>query len=175
MELRPATLEDAQAIAKLHADSWRFAYRGALRDAFLDLEADDDRQRFWADRFLRPPANQEIIVASDGAALLGFASLYLNQDPTYGSFLNNLHVRSDILRRGIGRRLLSRVQELCLVRAPSSPLYLWVVSSNVRAQAFYRQLGAQVVGTEDWDPPGGGCTSIDRMVWRSPDAIRIDG
>jgi len=175
MELRSATFEDTAAIAKLHADSWRFAYRGALRDAFLDLEADDDRQKLWTDRFSKPPVNQEIVVATDGTALLGFASLYLDQDPTYGSFLNNLHVRSDALRRGIGRRLLSRVRELCLARASNSPLYLWVVSSNARAQAFYGRQGAQVVGTENWNPPGGGCTSIDCMMWRSPDAIRVDG
>jgi len=33
---RPARASDSEAIAALHADSWRRHYRGAYSDAFLD-------------------------------------------------------------------------------------------------------------------------------------------
>ena len=35
MHLRTANQSDIQAIASLHAASWRHAYRGALSDAYL--------------------------------------------------------------------------------------------------------------------------------------------
>ena len=35
MQIRLATLADAEAIAHVHAESWRTAYRGALSDAYL--------------------------------------------------------------------------------------------------------------------------------------------
>ena len=36
LTLREGTEHDAAAIAQLHADSWRSAYRGMLSDEYLD-------------------------------------------------------------------------------------------------------------------------------------------
>lgn len=46
--VRPARLEDAAAMAKMHMSSWEETYRGAMPDRVLDdpglVEA---RERFW--------------------------------------------------------------------------------------------------------------------------------
>ena len=39
----PANMEDAPAIAALHSESWRSAYRGLVPDAFLDGPVIDER------------------------------------------------------------------------------------------------------------------------------------
>ena len=71
MELRSATKSDASNIARLHANSWRFAYRGALSDEYLDSEADRDRLNFWEARLGSPAPNQNVFVLADGDSLIG--------------------------------------------------------------------------------------------------------
>ena len=47
MDIRPATPADANALAKLHIDSWRAAYRGLVPDPHLaSLDYDRRAQRF---------------------------------------------------------------------------------------------------------------------------------
>ena len=164
MKLRSATRFDTAGIGRLHADSWRFAYRGALTDAYLDSEAYDDRLNFWQDRFKMPPPNQNVFVLLDGARLVGFASVYIADHVEYGSFLNNLHVAEDYLRRGYGTRLMSAVRDCCVKQAPTASVYLWVIHSNERAQSFYNRLGATFRDTGHWEPPGGGSALLHRLA-----------
>ena len=51
---RLAASDDAQAVADLHARSWRRHYRGAYSDAFLDGDVIADRLAVWADRLREP-------------------------------------------------------------------------------------------------------------------------
>ena len=44
MTIRAARPDDAPAVAMLHANSWRSAYRGILRDEFLDGALDENRR-----------------------------------------------------------------------------------------------------------------------------------
>lgn len=43
VRFRSACAIDAQAVARLHADSWRRYYRGAYSDAFLEGDVVQDR------------------------------------------------------------------------------------------------------------------------------------
>ena len=45
-----ATIEDADAIARLHAESWKLHYRGLCPDDYLDNKVDDNRQKVWSER-----------------------------------------------------------------------------------------------------------------------------
>ena len=51
LTLREATDHDAAAIARLHADSWRSAYRGMLSDEYLDHRVHLERTALWQQRF----------------------------------------------------------------------------------------------------------------------------
>ncbi len=173
MEIRSATHSDTAAIARLHANSWRFAYCGALNHAYLETEADRDRLKFWKERLTSPTLNQNVFVLVDEGCLIGFASVYVDDHPEFGSFLNNLHVAENRLRLGFGTRLMSAVRDCCRQLSPASPVYLWVVDSNQRAQAFYSRLGATFRGTEHWKPPGGGMALLYRFAWNSPNEMHL--
>jgi hypothetical protein len=41
--IRKAKLEDAASVGKLHADSWRVAYRGVVREEFLRNQNSSER------------------------------------------------------------------------------------------------------------------------------------
>jgi ribosomal protein S18 acetylase RimI-like enzyme len=163
--LRAATLNDAEAIAALHAESWRFAYRGAYSDEYLDGDVFQDRIRVWNERLLSPPPNQYVILAEDAEGLVGFACAYGADDERWGTLVDNLHVRPALHRRGFGRRLLAEVAAWNLVKHPGSGVYLWVLDQNARAQAFYQYLGARDVGSKTTVPPGGGSTVARRYAW----------
>ena len=87
---RPAELRDVEAIAALHADSWRRNYRGAYLDSYLDGDVLSDRRAVWRGRIMRPEATFRTIVAQRDEAFAGFAHTTLDDDPTWGALLENL-------------------------------------------------------------------------------------
>jgi ribosomal protein S18 acetylase RimI-like enzyme len=174
MRLRAATIADAPVIGRLHADSWRYAYRGALSDEYLDTKVDREQHELWQGRLESPPSNQSVFVLVDNLDILGFACIYVNHHPAFGSFLNNLHVVQSQHRHGYGTRLMAAVREHCLRLSPASALYLFVLESNERAQSFYYRLGATHRGDEIWHPPGGGEALVYQLSWRTPKEVRLD-
>jgi hypothetical protein len=106
IELRPAEFSDYKTIAALHADNWRKYYRGILSDHFLDHEVEGDRLDTWHKRLSAPRGNQIITIALLENTIAGFSCLYLDEDPIFGSFMDNLHVSSHLQQSGIGKILL---------------------------------------------------------------------
>ena len=174
---RTARPGDAQAIAGLHADSWRRHYRGAYTDAFLDDEAATVLGDMWAGHFAAPdPATRTILAERDGR-LVGLAHTILGRDPTWGALLHNLHVSYDLKRQGVGTMLLALTARAVLDAAPASGLYLWVLEQNAAARAFYEARGGSCVEHKPAGAPGGDVTRLSgrpvnlRMAWRDPSRL----
>lgn len=167
---RLAEADDADQIAVLHADSWRRHYRGAYADSFLDGDVAADRRSVWSAR-LAAPANSETVLAERDGRLVGFIHIVFDDDPVWGSFVDNLHVVHDQRRTGIGTQLLRRAARAVGERATGNAMYLWVLQQNTAAQQFYRASGATCVETAPVPPPGGdparlnGTPSGLRMAW----------
>jgi ribosomal protein S18 acetylase RimI-like enzyme len=154
IEFRLAGAADADAVARLHADSWRRHYRGAYSDAFLDGDVLDDRLAEWASRLNTADARSHTIVAL-APELVGFAHTVFDDDAAWGALLDNVHVAGGRQRTGIGARLLGLSAAAVAQRSPGSGLYLWVLEQNTAAQAFYAALGGACVGREAVGAPGG--------------------
>jgi GNAT superfamily N-acetyltransferase len=138
---RPASKDDAPAIAALHARSWRATYRGAYRDEYLDGELESERLGVWTQRLSDPPPNQFVVVAEDAGNIVGFACVYGDFDEA-GSFLDNIHADPDRHGEGIGGHLLREVVAWCRAHHPQTGLHLKVFERNVRARRFYERFGA---------------------------------
>jgi ribosomal protein S18 acetylase RimI-like enzyme len=170
---RAAGPGDASAIARLHADSWRRHYRGAYSDGFLDGDVLADRLAVWTHRLREPDPHRCTILAEQGG-LLGFANTVLDDDPTWGALLDNLHVAAGHQGRGIGSRLLTMTAEAVVDRSEGTGLYLWVLEQNAEAQAFYRARGGRCVERHPASPPGGiasrlaGSPAKLRYAWADP-------
>jgi GNAT superfamily N-acetyltransferase len=162
---REATYDAAAAIATLHADSWRVAYRGAYRDEFLDRDVVQDRMGVWESRLSAPPDNQFVVLAEEEGRLVGFACAYGREDERWGSLLDNIHVRRERQREGTGTRLVSEVATWCRAHYADCGLYLWVLAQNSQARRFYERLGAMDRGGEISVPPGGGQVLSRRYAW----------
>lgn len=176
LRLRPAGADDADQVALLHADSWRRHYRGAYADAFLDGDVAADRRAVWRER-LRAPAATATILAEHDDRLVGFIHVMLDDDPRWGSLVDNLHVVHDQHRTGVGTRLLAGAARAVVERATGAGMFLWVLEQNTAAQRFYLRCGARSEETAPVPPPGGDPGRLDgtplclRMTW--PDAAGL--
>jgi GNAT superfamily N-acetyltransferase len=175
---RAAGPGDADAIAGLHAESWRRHYRGAYSDDFLDGDVTGYLQALWTQRLEAPGPPAATIVAESDSAIVGLAHIYFGRDATWGSLLDNLHVAYGLKRQGIGRRLLALTSQAVIDWSPQSGLYLWVLEQNARARAFYEAMGGTCVERRDAPAPGGdpgnlsGTPAALRYTWPDPSSLR---
>ena len=168
---RLANESDADAIAKLHAESWRSAYRGLVPDDYLDHDVFADRTMVWRVRFAAtdgPPA--VTIVAELDGTLAGFAHSIIDEDAQYGTLLDNLHVRPDIKRLGIGRRLVAETAAWLEARGNEDGLHLWVFEANAPARNFYDALGGRISG-KDISRTAGSSEPALRYYWPRLDVL----
>jgi ribosomal protein S18 acetylase RimI-like enzyme len=162
--IRPATVADADAIAALHAASWRSAYRGILKDDTLGPALDGERRTHWRRKLAAMvPADAVLIV--DGQ---GFIAAWARGDPGFGAYIDNLHVHPERRSAGLGRRLLGAAMRRVADRGEARA-YLWVFDGNTRAIDFYRRLGGEIVD-RGFDAIDGLQVAQSRIAW--PDTSR---
>lgn len=166
-------MADAEAIAGLHAESWRGTYRGAMRDAYLDGDVATERRTVWQARLGDPPANQHVLVAEGDGRVVGFACAYGAADAEWGTELDNLHVRRSEQGRGTGARLVAGIARWTQATHPESGLYLWVLDQNQQARRFYERLAGRDAEGSRWNAPDGSALPVRRYVWSSSDLPRL--
>ncbi len=167
IKLRDAVLSDYKAIAKLHAESWKKYYRGMYSDHFLDNDVEQNRLATWYDRFHAPANNQQVIVAVSEEQIVGFACIFTNDDPRFGTLLDNLHVSAAKQKTGIGKLLIKEAALRSYTNDKDSKFYLWVLELNVNARRFYENLGAGNYETiEKINTDGSKCNAC-RYTWGS--------
>lgn len=176
---RTAEPADADSIADLHADSWQRHYRGVYSDSYLDGEVPEHLRQRWTARLATPDPRARTILAEDDGTLVGFAHTLLDDDPTWGALLDNLHVRYSLKGQGIGTRLMALTAQTVLTETPESGLYLWVLEQNTGARAFYTARGGECVERMPVPPPGGDPARLNgkpigmRIVWQKPSILTV--
>jgi len=164
--IRLGVPDDAAAIAALHAESWRSAYRGLIPDDDLGDGLDDERLQFWCGRFASPDPDRRIVLAAMADDVLaGFACVLADAAPEYGPLLDNLHVKPGWRGRGLGAQLLQKSRDWSRAIAPRQPMHLWVLAGNTVARRFYRNQGG--VEEEKRVEHRGGMEIVSlRCMWR---------
>lgn len=149
MATRPATPDDAAAIARVHVAAWQAAYRGGLMpDAYLDALDVDERARFWRETLAHTARSSVTrLVAVEDGNVVGFAVAGPEQDdvtPPRGELVV-CNVHPEAWGRGHGTALLAACCEH-LRAAGFDEAVLWVHPDNARARRFYER--------EGWSPTG---------------------
>jgi ribosomal protein S18 acetylase RimI-like enzyme len=171
IRFRDAGPADAEAIGRLHADSWRRHYRGAYPDSFLDGDVEAERITHWRARLGLGNAAHRTIVAEAGGDLVGFVHVSLDGDPRWGALLDNLHVGHAVKRQGVGTELMSRAARVVAELRSGSGMFLWVLTQNTAAQAFYVARGGVRVEEADGPTRGGVTSRVLRYVWSDPGVL----
>jgi ribosomal protein S18 acetylase RimI-like enzyme len=146
ISIRAAVAADAPAIAEVHVDGWRWAYRGQLPDDAIDGVSVDSRREMW----------DEVLVGAGGVAvaerdgrIVGFAAFGPTESddvPRASGELFALYLREGCQGQGIGRALLAAA-EAGLRNDGSRRAVLWVLETNVLARRFYERAGWRWDGT----------------------------
>ncbi|MEP7372686.1 MAG: GNAT family N-acetyltransferase [Chitinophagaceae bacterium] len=165
IKLRQAQFADYTAIAKLHADNWRQNYRGILSDEYLDKEVEQDRLDTWYGRLKSPAENQLVTMATLDETIAGFCCVYLNDDPVFGSYIDNLHVATHLQKSGIGRVLIKDCAAKICEHSNSEQMYLWVFESNKNARFFYERVGGTNFETLEKKNEDGTVSQTCRYTW----------
>lgn len=172
MTIRAATRDDIEAIASLHAESWRRTYRGMMSDEFLDGDVGQDRLAVWNERLTSPPPNQYVIVSEHAGEVQAFLCAFGDDDARWGTLVDNLHVRHNVQARGLGRRLMREAAGWVIETYPGRGMYLWVAQKNYRAQRVYERLGGVNVEAKTHEQHGGGMVDSFRIAWEDPRVLR---
>ncbi len=146
MLIREAEPEDAMAVARVHVRSWQAAYRGLIPDDFLGgLRAEDRAQRY--DFGDLDPLKPKTLVALEGTAILGFATISPSRDEDLGGYgeLCALYADPEHWGRGVGAALVREARARLVARGFKNAL-LWLLEGNVRAGRFYE--------IDGWMPDG---------------------
>lgn len=170
--IRPITPADAVVLARLHAESWRSAYRGLFSDTFLDHEVHAERLQVWTERTTPlAPADLGFIAEIDHRPA-GFIFVRAAHDPTWGTMVDNLHVANGLRSQGLGRQLLATAMRELLSRGHRQPVWLWVFEQNDAARRVYARLGGRETERAVDRSFDGAERAKWRVVWQSPEALR---
>lgn len=162
VNVRPASVAQAGAIARIHWGSWVATYGGIFPKQMFDEFPLAQREALWArEAALNADTarRRHLLVAEVGGHLVGFASVgpYRIQDSDAASAaldgeLFAIYLDPHQQRRGFGRALW-RASAAFLHAAGFDALRLWCIVGN-EAEGFYRAMGALQVGTKAFDAHG---------------------
>lgn len=144
--IRPATVADADSIARVHVDSWRTTYAGIVPQAYLDGLSYESRIESWS-----------AILKGEGPYAVPRGAIFVLQDPTvcgfasggpirgswppYDGELYSVYLLAHTQGRGHGSRLVKTVTQH-VVGLDLTSMLVWVLADNPACR-FYEVLGAQ--------------------------------
>ena len=191
LTIRPATLNDAQAIARIRVQGWRFAYQGLISQDYLDslsVAEDTERMRGYLSQFPQnsPPSRPESVqgssdgekrsfmLATRGDAVLGFCRFSAAPDKadcaeravpggTMNGRLHALYIDPDSLGQGIGHALMNHALSTFAAWGCERAT-LWVLEGNSRAISFYERQGWRCTGATKVDQSFGPCLVEHEMA-----------
>lgn len=143
--VRPATVDDAAAIAAVNVTSWRAAYAGIVRDAELAALSGGERRDRW-ERLLA--GGGQVCVAERDGEICGYVAFGSDhgRDPTAGE-VYALYVDPASWNVGLGRQLLATALAE-LAATGRTRTVLWTLASNARARRFFESAGFAADGAE---------------------------
>ncbi len=138
--IRDATIEDAEALGRVHVAAWRAAYRGMMPDAFLDSLDAKARATRWREILSTSAEDRRRLVAIEGEELVGFAGIGPARAGESGGELYAINLAPSAWGKGIGSVLLASSTS-ALATLGHREAILWVVRQNARARRFYEREG----------------------------------
>ena len=144
IQVRPATLRDAKAIAQVHTTSAMEAYRGLVPDDQLkSMSSVEKRQAYWREaiEFCEP----QVQVAVDGDKIVGFVGFDRSRDPktrpTTGEIWA-IYAAPTHWNQGVGLALWDAARD-GLQEEGCTTVTAWVPLRNERALRFHEMAGSK--------------------------------
>jgi len=146
--VRPATPDDADAIADVHIRVWQWAYESLMPADYLARRAENrtERVRRWRE-YLGESANSVFVVLDADNQVAGFVNFGVYREgqddsrPVDGvGEVIAINVIQEVAGTGAGLALMDAAVGRLRGRG-LSPIRLWVLEDNARARRFYERYG----------------------------------
>jgi L-amino acid N-acyltransferase YncA len=143
--IRPATIDDAAALAEVHVAAWRESYGALLPKAVLDRLSSPIRAERWR-RMLSDPAHLRVYLAEQEGWTVGYVDGGHCRDRALAQQMEvyELYLLDAVKRQGIGGRLLKAMARDFVTQGAASA-GVWVLRDNESARRFYESFGAELV------------------------------
>lgn len=157
IQLRRATLADAQAIAAIRVEGWRTSYHDIIPHSYLENMNLEENILQWETILHVLPSKQDslcVFVAENDGEIIGFVSAIKLTEKKLDkqAELTGIYIRPQWQRCGIGKRMLHKVARAVQAMGCQS-LLVWVIDGNAPARHFYEDLGGVILVEQDfnWD------------------------
>jgi GNAT superfamily N-acetyltransferase len=147
MIIREANLNDVQAIARVHVDTWYTTYKGIIPESYLAKLSYQQREIAWQKIIEDTMSSSQFVdvAENNSGEIIGFANSGKERtsDRTYKGELYAIYILAAYQRQGIGYKLtLSTVDKLSELGFNS--MLVWVLADNPACR-FYETIGGQKV------------------------------
>lgn len=138
MEIRKATIDNVIGISRIHALSWKSAYKGIIPQTYLD----ELKENFMVPAF-EAWVNDNVLTAqiiSENGSLVGCVAYGRARDESlldWGEIVS-IYLLPEYFGKGYGNKLLESALS-DLKQSGYQNIYLWVLKKNQRARSFYEK------------------------------------
>jgi len=149
VKIRKATLDDVEIISRIHALSWKTAYKGIVPQVYLDEFKED----FWVSAFTNWLKDNhltvQLMIVDDQK--IGCVSYGKSRDQSLPDWAEvvSLYLLPEYFGKGYGRKLLE-VALSDIKEAGFKNVYLWVLNENQRARRFYEKNNWQCKAEDEY-------------------------
>lgn len=165
--IRNAASRDADAIAAINEESWRYAYQGVIPHLHLQRLLARSGPQNWRKRL---DEGAQVLVLTFEEQVQGYALIGPAQRT--GSLrageIFELYVRPEYQGVGLGGRLFDAAR-VALERQRYEGLVVWALAENESACRFYRDRGGKPVAAA---PERFGSVTLSRIAFAWPPRIR---
>ncbi|WP_411991328.1 N-acetyltransferase family protein [Agarivorans sp. DSG3-1] len=137
-KVREALLGDVAAIAAIHVNAWKSAFKGLMPKGYIDKYTVQLRQREWLQAI--STGVEHVLVALDNNQIVGFLSYSEAKSSAAILELHKLYLCPSVYRKGIGQLLMAQLA-LKAKAKDIEEMNLYVLDTNKVAITFYRKLG----------------------------------
>jgi GNAT superfamily N-acetyltransferase len=169
--IRPAVVDDAQAIAHVHIESWKTTYAGILPEAVLETPSLEKRADMWRGILAAAEQSSVTLVACDSAGgVVGFVHGGKERSGQLGcdGELYAIYLLQSVQRQGVGRRLVGKFGREMVAKGFTS-MAVWVLDRNP-SRRFYEVLGGTVIGQKSMEFGGRSYLEV-AFGWEALDGV----
>jgi ribosomal protein S18 acetylase RimI-like enzyme len=163
INIRLAVKDDAKGIAKVHVETWQYAYINQIPDTYLNNLSIEGKTNAWKKNLESSYSKTKTFIAEISNQIVGFASAGPGRDDdldNVGEILA-IYVDKNYMNKGIGTSL----QNACFEYLKSlnyKKATLWVLLTNNNSRRWYEYKGWKIEGK----------TKIDKRDTFTLDEIR---
>jgi N-acetylglutamate synthase-like GNAT family acetyltransferase len=145
MLIKPIKESDIPAVAKVHYESWKIAYKGILSDKLLEQLNAERFEKVWSD-ILKQKNRMNLLIEENKNTIgfIGFEITPKNKEHLDGEIIG-LYVDPLTWRRGAGATLMEQAF-IQMKKKGFDRAMLWTMTRNHISRNFFQKMGFKLTG-----------------------------